>query len=159
MTCFFSLKPFKIKTARLCDIIDGDSIILEIELFECHKYKFRCRIKHIDVPSLKCEHPCLRRKSKAAIKFMLSFLDIKLKKSNRTSIQKHLSENNVVVKVECGHFDKYGRVLINLFNDKMVNYGDELIKLKLAYRYDGGKKKTNLEQVEYLKFKNGSSSI
>ena len=49
------------------------------------------------------------------------------------------NDNQRLIKIKCYEFDKYGRLLVELFfNDKSIN--DILIEENFAKRYDGGKK-------------------
>ena len=52
---------------------------------------------------------------------------------------------NKVVDVQCGEFDKYGRLLVEIVDTE--NISDWLIKNKYAFEYDGGTKK---DWGEYL---------
>jgi endonuclease YncB( thermonuclease family) len=50
-----------------------------------------------------------------------------------------LKKNKKLIHVECYKFDKYGRLLVVLFNNnKSIN--DTLIKEGFAKKYDGGTK-------------------
>ena len=57
-----------------------------------------------------------------------------------------------VVDVQCGEFDKYGRLLVEIVDTE--NISDWLIKNKYAFEYDGGTKKDwgdyldNAEEVD-----------
>jgi len=64
-----------------------------------------------------------------------------------------LFNNNIsIVWIECLEFDKYGRLLANVFFDKTKNIADILVSEKLAYRYDGGTKLTEEQQKQEINF-------
>ena len=67
----------------------------------------------------------------------------------RHGIHEILDKDMVIVFVECLNFDKYGRLLANVFFDK-INLSEYLIKHKLAYHYTGDTKLTEEEQLEML---------
>jgi endonuclease YncB( thermonuclease family) len=48
-----------------------------------------------------------------------------------------------VIKVQCGHWDKYGRLLVVIYHNtkSKKSLNDILIEKKFAYSYDGKKKK------------------
>ena len=54
--------------------------------------------------------------------------------------------------IECVDFDKYGRLLTNVFlnkeDDKSIS--DILLEEKLAYKYNGDTKLTEEEQIKLL---------
>jgi micrococcal nuclease len=85
----------EIKQAKVVDVYDGDTIKI-VFTFSNKLYKFNCRIIGVDTPEL-------RTKNKDEKKYGIHVRD-KLR-------EKIL---NKVVMVECGDFDKYGRLLIDI---------------------------------------------
>ena len=69
----------------------------------------------------------------------------------KEEIKQYLHNNITIIKIICGKFDKYGRLLANIFtyNDEK-SISEYLLSEKLAYQYDGGKKLTEDEQIEKL---------
>ena len=65
----------------------------------------------------------------------------------RLDIRKILNSNVYLVKIDISGFDKYGRLLADLydFNDK--NLSKILIEEKLAYEYDGKTKLSEEKQI------------
>ena len=66
-----------------------------------------------------------------------------IRKKNAIYVRDRLKDKilNQVVKVNCGKFDKYGRLLVTIyFNEKNINKW--LINKKYAFKYDGGTKKS-----------------
>ena len=77
------------------------------------------------------------------------------KLSNSLSLsdeEKTLLNNNVfLIYVKCYNFDKYGRLLCDISkNYKSKCFSDILFEEKLAYKYTGKTKLTELEQLNEL---------
>ena len=72
-------------------------------------------------------------------------LALKAKQRFIELISKHETK---LVKIECFEFDKYGRLLGNIYiDDKTKNVSNILIEEKLAYKYDGSTKLNEEEQM------------
>ncbi len=134
-------KVVDIYDADTCKIIFGlDNVIV----------KFNCRLSGIDTPELKPSRskPDRELEKKAAQKArnrliqLCTDCDCSLdKKFSRKSKKEFLSNNEKLVNIHCGEFDKYGRLLVEIFDinsDKSFN--DMLIDESYANKYDGGKK-------------------
>jgi len=129
------------KIAKVVHVYDGDTIRV---VFPIHKtfYKWTCRLINVDTPELRTR--------------------CKIQKQYGYKVRDVLREKilNKIVLIECSEFDKYGRLLINIFDDvdlkpiqnggngenieldltnvKSVN--DWLIDNNYAFYYDGGTK-------------------
>lgn len=115
----FSLKNYKVK-GRVTKVYDGDSITLIFPLFES-VYKWKCRLLGIDTPELRSHN--------------------ETEKNNAYKIRDILRNKilNKLVEIECHEFDKYGRLLVNIYcEDCYIN--DWLIENKYAVKYYGGTK-------------------
>ena len=55
-----------------------------------------------------------------------------------------------IINIECGDFDKYGRLLANVFINDGRSIASVLLEEKLAYKYDGKTKLTEEEQFNFL---------
>ena len=117
----FSLKGEK-KRCKVVSVYDGDTIKV---VFPIHNtlYKWNCRINGVDTPELRTKN--------------------QLEKKYGYEVRDKLREKilDKVVTINCGDFDKYGRLLVDIFcdgEDKSVNFW--LIENKYAFAYDGGKK-------------------
>lgn len=134
-------KVVDIYDADTCKIIFGlDNVIV----------KFNCRLSGIDTPELKPSrlNPDRELEKKAAQRArnrliqLCTDCDCTLdKKFSRKSKKEFLKKNEKLVNIHCGDFDKYGRLLIEIFdinNDKSFN--SMLIEESYANKYDGGKK-------------------
>lgn len=72
---------------------------------------------------------------------------------NADDSDKFLSDNVNLVYIKCEDFDKYGRLLADIYKhkDDDKSFSEILIEEKLAYSYDGKKKLTEEEQIEFHK--------
>jgi endonuclease YncB( thermonuclease family) len=63
----------------------------------------------------------------------------------KKEFDEYFQKNVTIIVLECKDMDKYGRVLADV-----SNFADVLVREKLAYWYDGGKKLTEDEQKSKL---------
>jgi endonuclease YncB( thermonuclease family) len=120
---YFSLAG-KSMWAKVVSIYDADTLTL-IFLMNHEPVKFRCRLADIDAPEKRSADPIERACSDKAIQRL-----------------KELIGQSQMVYIKCGAFDKYGRLLVELYNaTDSASINQILIDEKLAYRYDGGTKK------------------
>lgn len=125
----FSLKGEK-KRCKVVSVYDGDTIKV---VFPIHNtmYKWNCRINGVDTPELRTKN--------------------ELEKKYGYEVRDKLREKilDKIVLVKCGKFDKYGRLLVDIYcdgEDKSVNFW--LIDNKYAFTYDGGTKRQWGEYLE-----------
>tara|TARA_B100001123_G_C15324332_1_gene1029009 strand:+ start:3225 stop:3650 length:426 start_codon:yes stop_codon:yes gene_type:complete len=107
---------------KVVSVYDGDTVKI---VFPFHEtlYKWNCRLSRIDTPELRTRN--------------------KLEKIFGYNVRNKLREKilNKVVTVKCGEFDKYGRLLTELYiDDESVNQW--LIDNEYAFEYNGGTKKS-----------------
>lgn len=138
-TPLFSLNWLKTK-GRLVDIVDGDTVYIVLPLFNSH-FKFNCRISSIDTCEKRGENKQL---GIDATNFSYYFFTGK-ENLDRKNLKLELDTNPVIIDVECFTFDKYGRLLVNIYFNGL-SIAEELVKHKLAYIYNGGHKLNNDEQ-------------
>ena len=141
--------------ARVVNVIDGDTLSLVIPLFDKY-FKFNVRINGIDtceIHSNDLEIKDKGLKAKYRVIEILSKKDIKdVLCISRKQIIEIFNTNICIVWIECLDFDKYGRLLGNVFFDnKTKSIADILIAEKLAYFYDGGTKLTEEQQKQEIK--------
>ena len=119
-TPLFSLANYKTK-AKCVKCYDADSVHL-VFLFNNQYYRWRCRLVNLDSAELKSDN---KQEQEFALvsKNYLSALIL-----------------DKIIDVTCYHFDKYGRLLIEISIDG-VNINNDLIKKGYAYSYTGGKRK------------------
>ena len=115
-----------------CNIYDGDTFSI-IFNYKGEFIKYRCRCLGYDSPEMK---PSLKNENRIHEK------ELALKAKNRFTelISKHETK---LIKIECFDFDKYGRLLVNVYNlidVKSVN--DIMVEEGFGKLYDGGTKDT-----------------
>ena len=134
---------------KIVDMYDGDTckIVLLVNM-----QKFNCRLVSLDTPEmrppLKKEHrdqeilnahKCRNRLIQLATNCHCTSLDLMLKKPECKSL---IDTNTKLIYIHCLEFDKYGRLLVELFqheHDK-ISINQLLINEGMAKAYDGGKK-------------------
>jgi endonuclease YncB( thermonuclease family) len=109
-----------IKTAKVIKVYDGDTITVVFKHNDVYN-KWNCRIYGINTPEIKSDN---KDEKKAAIAARDFLKDLIL---------------NKIITIECLDFDKYGRLLGNIFyNDK--NIMKIMIENNFAKLYFGGTK-------------------
>jgi endonuclease YncB( thermonuclease family) len=137
---------------KVVECYDADTckIVLPIQN---NLYKFTCRLNGIDTPEMKPKKDKPNReneimwakKARAELlglicpKSTSSFENLDIKKDEVINI---LQSNKRSICVKCLEFDKYGRLLVELYDDEKLekSYNNILIEKDLAVSYDGGKK-------------------
>jgi endonuclease YncB( thermonuclease family) len=148
---------------RLVDIIDGDSLVIILPVFDSY-YKYHVRINGIDT----CEMKSKNQDNKTlALQARLELLCLITQDTNthtnpntnqydinitRTDIKKILNESVFLVYLECKDFDKYGRLLADVYTDhnKSVCLSNYLLDKHLAYVYTGATKLKETEQLDIM---------
>lgn len=149
-TEFFTLNGIK-TYARLVDVYDGDTITCIIPVFNNY-YKFHIRLNDLDTCEIKNKNDELKKRALLARHTILNIicnnnnLDLHC---SRKEIQDYLSINVYLVYLDCLTFDKYGRVLANVYESHISEktLSQILIDQQLGYHYDGKKKLTEDEQL------------
>ena len=117
----FSLEGKSVE-AKVISVYDGDSIKCAFPLND-KIYKWNCRLSGVDTPEI-------RTKNKNEKEYGYKVRDLLR--------EKILGK---VVKLDCGEFDKYGRLLVTINCDKdNCSVNDWLINNNYAFKYDGGSK-------------------
>mgnify|MGYP006408855523 FL=1 len=126
---YFSWENMKL-VAKPCNIYDGDTFSA------CWYYgnkviKYRCRCLGYDSPEMR---PRLNLEGRDEVKLNA------LKAKERFT---ELLEQDSTITLDCKEFDKYGRVLVNVYNatngDKSLN--DIMVEEEFGYAYFGGTKR------------------
>ena len=106
--------------ARVVNVIDGDTLSLVIPLFDKY-FKFSVRIYGIDTCEIHSNDTEIKEKglkAKYRVIEMLSKKDVKdVLCISRKQIIDLFNNNMSIVWIECLDFDKYGRLLANVFFD------------------------------------------
>ncbi len=135
---------------KVVELYDADTCKIVLPIFG-NFYKFTCRLAGIDTPEMKPRKDKLNRdneiimakKARGELLKLLCLdnkcfdnLDIK-----KEEINKELELNKNLVTVKCLEFDKYGRLLVELYNDSNnLSFNQILVNKNLAVVYNGGPK-------------------
>ena len=132
---YFNDKNIKIK---VIDVYDGDTITAIIPL-RFKKYKFKCRLYGFDSPEKK---PSKNNKDREYEKYCADIAKFAL------------SEKVLNKKIKCKTYnlDKYGRILIELFDNDNNSITDYMVNINCGYNYYG-KTKSKIEYLDGGKFK------
>ncbi len=110
-------------TAKVVHVYDGDTIHVVLVVFD-QLYKFKCRLAHIDTPE---------------VKVSLKDPDRLLHKQAALVAKDYVSEliGNRVVRLRILKYDKYGRLLVEIYlpDGRMVN--NLILEKGLAIPYGG----------------------
>jgi len=126
--------------SKVLDIYDGDTITITVKI-DGEYHRMNCRLSRIDTPELRSSDED-EKKAGLLAKRHLFFLLTKQKIESdvkREDLRKRLAEINAIVKINCLEFDKYGRLLVEIWVDSM-NINDKMIEDGFAGSYDGGTK-------------------
>jgi endonuclease YncB( thermonuclease family) len=148
----FSLCGLTLK-GKVVECYDADTCKIVLPVLNTF-YKFTCRLNGIDTPEMKPLKTKPNRDNeivwakKAKLELLrlitdhsLEDLDIK-----KETVVELLKNNKKLVFVKCLEFDKYGRLLVELYNINDTthsfnhSFNHSLIEKGLAVSYDGGTK-------------------
>ena len=141
----FSIEGVRI--VRVVSIHDGDTITCIIP-FETAFYKFSIRLNGIDTAEMTSKNVLLKTKALLARSLLFKLItqtNIDTYEWKKRDFDDYLQKNYTTMKINCKEMDKYGRVLADV-----SNFADILVQEKLAYRYTGGTKLTEDEQIKFL---------
>jgi endonuclease YncB( thermonuclease family) len=139
--------------SRVVDITDGDTIKAIIN-FKDDYYKIIIRLNDIDTCETKSKCEENKNLGIEAKKRLFNLITNKTIDSNdKKLIKQELHNNCYLIYLKCYDFDKYGRVLGDIYQNENdnISFSSILIKEKLAYVYGGKTKLTEKEQIELLK--------
>jgi endonuclease YncB( thermonuclease family) len=135
---------------KVIDIYDGDSIKCIMPLFNDY-FVFDIRLNGIETCEIHSTNEILRKNALEARKKVLDILDPDNnvdKNASKKEIQEYLYKNNVIAWLKCYDFDKYGRIMADMYKHKeSKSVSDILLEQKLAYQYKGNTKLTEEEQL------------
>ena len=141
----------KCTTGRLVDIIDGDSLSIILPVFDNY-YRYNVRVNGIDTCELKSKNEMnktLALQARCCLLKLVTGKDYPIT-SSRQEIKEILNENVFVVYLKCLDFDKYGRLLAEIYTDSNISFSQHLLDNKLAYKYTGQTKLTETEQLDVM---------
>ena len=138
---------------KVVELYDADTCKIVLPVMGTF-FKFICRLSGIDTPEMKPRKDKPNRDNeilwaKRARAELLKLicpsddsvfdnLDIK-----KDEIITHLQNNKNIITVRCMEFDKYGRLLVELFSSNTTtttSFNQILVEKNMAVGYDGGKK-------------------
>lgn len=138
---------------RVVDIYDGDTLTVVLNIFDSHYYKFNVRLSGIDTCEMRSVNDETKEKAIQARNKLFQLITTENYNNYNFSTKKelkHFFDNNIfLIWIECEDFDKYGRLLANLYKNKndTLSFSQILINEKLAYSYNGDRKLTEYEQL------------
>jgi micrococcal nuclease len=127
-----------IYNAKVVRIVDGDTIILDIDLgFNTWINNHWIRLEGIDTPEIRTKNPLEKEAGFLAKDF----------------VEKHIEVGDIItVKTIIDKKEKFGRTLGTIFSKEGVNINEELLKNNLAIKYVGQTKaQIKIEHNENLK--------
>lgn len=117
----WSLQGTDTTDVRIVSVYDGDSFSAEIPVC-CTRYIFKCRLNGVDTPEIRTRDKVEKEMGYKARDYVRARVDGAEK-----------------IRIVCGEFDKYGRLLCNVYIDDQ-SLSEQLISQRLAREYHGGKK-------------------
>jgi endonuclease YncB( thermonuclease family) len=148
---------------RLVDIYDGDTVKIVLSTFKDTFFKFDVRLNGIDTCEIKSHISENKIKGLKAKKRVCDMVEeiygnyVNAKLDTGTEIKDYLKSIVCIVFVKCYNFDKYGRLLADVYIDynsvTRKSISEILLSEKLAYPYNGGTKLTEEEQLKITFFK------
>lgn len=142
--------------ARLVDMYDADTLTIILPL-QSGYFKFSGRVHGIDTSEMKskiAENKITANKARNRMLQLCNVHNVSLEKTyTRKEVQAMLSQDVYLVWIKCGDWDKYGRLLVQVYKDKedLTELGSILIEENLAYPYFGETKLTESQQVNTMK--------
>ncbi len=121
-------------------IIDGDSLVLDIDLgFYMFMNETKIRLYGLDTPEMNSEDPLLRLQAIMATRYLYDNLEVGSKVTINTVLDKR---------------EKYGRLLATIITEDGFNINDGLLNNKLAISYNNLTREEQIqkhyENQEYL---------
>ena len=122
----------KLKLCKVVDVYDGDTC--KVVFRHCRKlYRWDIRMNGYDSPEMRLPRDCPNR----VVKKQLAI--------DAQKYLKKLLKEKPLVYIRCGKFDKYGRLLGDIFINKKdkISVNELMVANGYGYKYHGGTKKVN----------------
>ena len=98
-------------------VVDGDTVVLDIDLGFTIHWKSSCRLWGIDTPELKSKDGAVRERAMVSKQYLVDKIPV-----------------GSIVNINSKSLDKYGRPLVEIFfND--VNINEDIVSKGLAVKY------------------------
>lgn len=132
-------------------VYDGDTVHIVFS-FNNKLTKFNCRLLGIDSPEICPKNVGDENKRKQEIESAVKSRNYLIEQvTDKKVINNNMSKKDVkdfcssghnLVWVKCHEFDKYGRLLVELYKNKedLISINQDMINKKYAVAYDGGTK-------------------
>jgi endonuclease YncB( thermonuclease family) len=139
-------------SGKVVYIYDGDTVHIVFKINN-KLTKFNCRLLSIDSPEIcpKNINDLAKRneeiesaiKSRNFLINQVTNIPIINTKMTKNEIKELCSKSTKLIWVKCFDFDKYGRLLVELYNSKdvQISINQLILDNKYAVKYDGGTKK------------------
>ena len=154
---FYNVPDFslynKILLAKVVDIYDGDTCTIALIYTSPEKnvsvLKFKCRLRGIDCPEMKPLKSKVNREEEIrrailarnkVIELGTSLGVIPCDSPTKAQLKEKMMTNRRIVRLDCYEFDKYGRLLVDIWTPDGVCINHYLVEHKYAVEYDGGTK-------------------
>ena len=109
--------------AKIIDVHDGDTVTAIIYVPFIEKlFKWKCRLDNIDTPELNTKDLNEKEKAIAAREYLKSLILFR------------------IVKIKCHKFEKYGRLLVTIYDNSGQSINDQMVSNDYGRYYDGRKK-------------------
>lgn len=134
-------------TVRVVSIHDGDTLTCVVPFDESF-YKFSIRVDGIDTAEMTSRNTFLKSKAflaRSRLFQMITNTNMDTIEWRKRDFDDYFAKHYTTVQMECKEMDKYGRVLADIYD-----FSDVLVREKLAYKYNGGTKLTEEEQIKML---------
>ena len=137
-------------------VYDGDTVHIVFKL-DNELVKFNCRLSGIDSPEiapknisdvkLKNEEELSAIKCRNYLISRVSLIPLEKETMTKNEVKAICAKSTHLVWVKCHEFDKYGRLLVELYDDSnsIKSFNQDMIEKKYAIGYDGGTKKQFIE--------------
>lgn len=140
--------------AKVVNVYDGDTIycVVKCPNMGNEMTKINCRLLHIDSPEI-CpknisDNNIKMKEIESAVKsrnYLIERVTDQKTTPNmsKKDIKELCSNSRKLVSIKCFDFDKYGRLLIEIYDKSCENksINTEMLEGKYAVKYDGGTKK------------------
>ncbi len=122
---------YEYKIKNLVEVIDGDTVDIEIDLGFDVSIKQRLRLQGIDAPESRTK----------------DLIEKELGLKSKAWLIKKLKQSNLIVQtIKLDSVEKYGRMLGVIYKQgEEISINDQMINEGFAWSYDGGEKKKDLD--------------
>ena len=139
---------------KIVNVYDADTCKIVLDKGDNTLEKYCCRLLGIDTPEMKPSKSNLNRDLEidsaynARNRLIQLATSCNIELENRIKgkkLQTLIDTNNLIIVVDCFEFDKYGRLLVKIYDNVIsisdkISYNEILVKEGYAYNYYGGTK-------------------